>query len=111
MGGYQSALNGLRYGMFFFVVIDQRTSMTAKCNRSNDLIWIIYISQAGSYHQVYVIMLPVYTYYKDDTFLYKTGSFHAFMFHSLRVPIQIVKYVKNRHIIFASAINAERAAW
>ena len=58
-----------------------------------------------------VIMLPVYIYYKDDTFLYKTGLFHAHTSHSLRVSIPIVKYVKNGHIIFGSAINAERAAW
>ena len=36
--------------------------------------------------------------HKDDTFLYKTGLFHAFMSLSLRVPIQILKYVKNGHI-------------
>ena len=29
----------------------------------------------------------------------------------LRVPTQIVEYVKNGHIIFGSAINVARGAW
>ena len=56
-------------------------------------------------------MLPIYIYHKDGTFLYKTGLFHAFMSNSLRVPIQIWKYVKNGHIIFGGAINVARVAW
>ena len=40
MGGYQSALNGIQYGIFF-IVIDQRTLMAAKYNRSNDGILMI----------------------------------------------------------------------
>ena len=56
-------------------------------------------------------MLPIYIYRKDGTFLYKTGLFHAFMSDSLRVPVQIVKYVKNGHFIFGSAIKVAREAW
>ena len=56
-------------------------------------------------------MFPVYIYHEDGTFLYKTGVFHAFMSDRLRVPIQIVKCVKNGHTIFGSAINVARAAW
>ena len=110
MDGYQSALIGLCHGIFF-VVIDLRTSMPAKFNRSVNRILIIYVFQTGSYHQIYQIMLSVYIYHKDSTFLYKTGLFHAFMSHSLRVPVQIVKYVKNGHFIFGSAIKVARGAW
>ena len=80
MGGYQSALNGLRHGRFF-VVIGRRTSMPAKCNWWNNGILIIFIFQVVLYHQIYVIMLPVYIYQKDGTFVYKTGLFHPFMSH------------------------------
>ena len=165
MGRYQSTFVGLRHDIFF-VVIDQRTSMPAKCNRSNrdfdhfiskagicyqvyviilpvyinhkdsiflsktglfhaftsnslrvptqivnEGILIIFISKAGICYQVYVIILPVYINHKDCTFLYKTDLFHAFMSNSLRVPAQIVKYVKNGHVIFGRAINVARAAW
>ena len=68
--------------------------MPAEFNRSANGILIIFVFQDGLYHQVYVIMLPIYIYYKDGIFLYKTCLFHAFMSRSLRVPIQIVKYVK-----------------
>ena len=95
----------------FFVVIDQRTSIPAKCNRSRNWILIIFIFQAGLYRQVSAIMLPIYIYHKDSTFLCKTGLFHASMSHSLRIPIQIVKYDKNRHIIFGCAVDVARAAW
>ena len=69
--------------------------MSAKTNRSNNRILIMSIFQAGLYHQVYVIMFPVYSY-KNRTFLYKTCLLQAFMSHSLRVPAQIknVKMVK-----------------
>ena len=56
-------------------------------------------------------MLSVYIYHKDGTFLYNTGLFHAIMSNSLRVPVQIVKYVKNGHFIFGSAIKVAREAW
>ena len=85
--------------------------MPAKFNLSVNGILIIFIFQTGLYHQVYQIMLPAYIYHKDGTFLYKTGLFHAFMSHSLRVPVQIMKYVKNGHFIFGSAIKVAREAW
>ena len=56
-------------------------------------------------------MLPIYIYHKEGTFFYNIGLFHAFMSHSLRVPIQILKYVKNAHITFGGAIYVARAAW
>ena len=95
---------------YFFVVIDQGTPIPAKCSRPNNRILFIFIFQAGSY-QVHVKMLPAYIHHKDGTFLYKIGLFHTLMPHSLRVPIQIVKYFKNGHIIFGGAIDIARAAW
>ena len=56
-------------------------------------------------------MLRIYINHQDGTFFYKTGVFHAFMSLSLPVPTKIVKYVKNEHITFGSAINAARGAW
>ena len=85
--------------------------MPAKCNRSSKGILIIFIFHTGLHHQVYVIMLPDYIFHKDGTFLYKTGLCSAVMSHSLRVRIQIVKFVTNEHIIFGSAINVARVAW
>ena len=109
MGGYQTALIGLCHGIFF-VVVYQKTPMPAKFNRSVNRILIIFIFQTRLYHQVYQIMLPVYIYHKDGTFLNKTGLFHASMSHSLRVPVHIVKYVKNGHFIFRGAIKFAREA-
>ena len=59
----------------------------------------------------YLLMLPVYIYHKDGTFLYNTGLFHVCVSNSLREPVQIVKYVKNWHFIFGSAITVAREAW
>ena len=50
-------------------------------------------------------MLPIYIYHKEGTFLYKTGLFHALMSHCLGAQTQMVKYVKNGHVIFGSAIT------
>ena len=85
--------------------------MPAKFIRSVNGILIIFISQTGLYRQVYLIMFSVYIYHKDGIFLYKTGLFHALMSHSLRVPVQIVKYVKDGHFTFGSAIKVASEAW
>ena len=77
---------------YIFAIVDQRTSVPAKFNRSVNGISIIFIFQAVLYYQIYMIILPVYIYHKDGTFLYKIGLFHPFISRSLRVPIQIVKY-------------------
>ena len=110
MGGYQSVLIGLRHSIFLSLLtkghrcllnlIDELTAFSS-----------FFIFQAGLHYQVLVIMLRIYIYPTDGKFLYKTGLFHAFMSHSLRVPIQIVKYVKNGHFIFGSAIKVAREAW
>ena len=53
-------------------------------------------------------MLPAYIYHQDSTFLCQTHFSYEFMSHSLRVPILIVKYDRNRHILFESPICAAR---
>ena len=85
--------------------------MPAKCNRSNNGIGIIYIFPGLLISSSICDNSSSLIYYTNGTFFYKTGLLHAFMSDSLRVPIQIVKYVENGHIFFGSVIFAESAAW
>ena len=87
MVGYKSALNVLRYGIFLLLLIKGHRCLLNVIDQTTGSGSFIFSRLAYIIRYVYVIMLPAYIYYKDDTFLYKTDLFHAFMFHSLQVPI------------------------
>ena len=82
--------------------------MFAKFNLGTNGILIIFIFQAGLYHQIHQIMLSVYIIIKTVQFCTKL----LYFMHSCPIvsEYQYKLYVNNGHSIFGSAIQVSREA-